>query len=313
MQSIPVAKPYVDPDLLTPTPEGLPTIYYVETVLACNLACPECVIGMDSVERTKKIMKMDEFEIISEKIAPYAKHVYLHKWGEPLMNKNIVKMITLVSKYAHPHLSTNGILIDQKKAEQIITSGLGTMIISIDGMSQEIYEKYRVKGKVDKVIENIKMLNEINKLYGKPVDILPQMIAFKHNYSEIEEFKKFCENLDLKPIIKKPYIRFGSVEESGDPKYERIKYDSKDLHLEAISKCSFATNILTITADGKILLCHQDYNGDWEFGNILDENTTVKKIWEGRLFQGMRNGISNKKPPKLCTNNCMIYNPGYMD
>ena len=51
-------------------------------------------------------------------------------------------MITLTSKYAHPHLSTNGILIDQMKAEQIITSGLGTMIISIDGMSQEIYEKY---------------------------------------------------------------------------------------------------------------------------------------------------------------------------
>lgn len=46
----------------------LPNIFYFETVLACNLACPECVIGVDAVQRTKKIMKLHEFEIICNKI-----------------------------------------------------------------------------------------------------------------------------------------------------------------------------------------------------------------------------------------------------
>ena len=40
---IPVHKPTVN----------LPTVYYIETVLACNLACPECVIGRDAVTRIK--------------------------------------------------------------------------------------------------------------------------------------------------------------------------------------------------------------------------------------------------------------------
>ena len=40
-------------------------------------------------------------------------------------------------------------LIDEKVAEKLITSGLGTLI-SIDGYSQNVYEKYRIGGKVKK-------------------------------------------------------------------------------------------------------------------------------------------------------------------
>ena len=86
---------------------------------------------------------------------------------------------------------------------------MGTLIISIDGYSQNVYEKYRIGGKVEKVLENIKLLNKINNYYSNPVTILPQYIVFDHNYDEVEDFKKFCENLNLRFIFKKPYIRYG--------------------------------------------------------------------------------------------------------
>ena len=60
-------------------------------------------------------MKLDEFKIISKKLEKHANLIYLHKWGEPLMNKNIFDMIEISSKYAHTHISTNGMLIDEKK------------------------------------------------------------------------------------------------------------------------------------------------------------------------------------------------------
>ena len=59
-----IPPPYFD-DLSEPL-NGLPTIFYVETVMACNLGCPECVIGTDNVSRKKQVMKMAEFEIISK-------------------------------------------------------------------------------------------------------------------------------------------------------------------------------------------------------------------------------------------------------
>jgi len=295
-----------------PTKDGMPTVFYVETVLACNLACPECVIGTDTINRTKKIMKLEDLETISKKIEPYAKLVYLHKWGEPLMNKKIIEMISITAKYAHPHISTNAILLDKEKAEKLITSGLGTLIISIDGVSQNTYEKYRIGGQVKTVLKNIKMLAEINNYYSNPVTILPQFIVFKHNYSEVNQFKNFCEEVGLRPIFKKPYIRFGdAVQESDDKNFQREKYNNKEDHLHAISECPHATCTMTITANGQLLLCAQDYNGDWQIGNILDEGSTVENLWNESYYKHERNKIINKNPPKLCTDNCMIYNPGY--
>ncbi len=310
MINLPKPKPFIADH--QPSSDGMPTVFYVETVLACNLACPECVIGVDNVKRTKKIMKLDEFKLISKKLENHANLIYLHKWGEPLMNKNIFQMIEIASKYAHTHISTNGMLIDSIKAEKLITSGLGTLIISIDGYSQEVYEKYRIGGKVKKVLENIALLNKINNYYSNPVTILPQYIVFDHNYHEVEEFKNFCQNLNLKYVFKKPYIRYGDkVKESEDPKYQRQKYNSKEEHLSAISKCPHANSTMTITASGQLLLCAQDYNGDWNIGNILDQEVTVESLWNDSFYKLEREKIMNKTPPKLCTENCMIYNPDY--
>jgi len=304
-------KPYIKDE--NPTKEGMPTIFNIETVLACNLACPECVIGTDTIDnRTKKVMRLDEFKVISDKIKPYAKLVYLHKWGEPLMNKNIFKMIEIVSEYAHVHISTHGTLLDKDKCEKLILSGVGTLIVSIDGVTKEVYDQYRIGGDVDKVMENIIMLSEFNKIYGNRVTILPQFIVFKHNYHEIQDFESFCSGLGLKAVLKKPYIRFGEVtQESNDRKYQREKFLNQSDHIDAISTCSHATARMVVAANGKILLCTQDYDGDYNLGNLLDKNSTVESLWNNNNYLKIRNSITDKNPVKLCTNRCIIYNKDY--
>jgi len=303
-------KPYISKH--SPTSEGLPTVYYVETVLACNLKCPECVIGVDAVTRTKKILKLEEFNIISNKIKPYAKLVLLHKWGEPLMNKNIFDMISTVSEYAHAHISTNGLLLNKRKCEELIKSGVGTLIISIDGMTQDVYEKYRIGGNVNIVLENLRYLKEFNSKFGNHTSILPQFIVFDHNYHEIDIFRKFCEELELRAIFKKPYIRFGNAKESFDKNFQREKFLDKESHYKAISTCPHLDSAMTITADGRLLVCAQDYNNDLYLGNILDEEATVKNLWMKEEYVNFRNlALKQKNPPEICVKRCMIYNPGY--
>ena len=217
-------------------------------------------------------------------------------------------MIEISSKYAHTHISTNGMLIDEK-AEKLITSGLGTCIQLMDIVKMSM--KNIGLEERQKSFRNIKLLNKINNYYSNPVTILPQYIVFDHNYDEVEDFKKFCENLNLRFIFKKPYIRYGDkVKESNDPKYQRKKYLNEKEHLDAISKCPHAHSTMTITANGRLLLCAQDYNGDWNIGNILDSDTTVESLWNNSYYKSEEK-IINKIPPKLCTDNCMIYNPDY--
>jgi len=296
-----------------PSKEGLPSVFYIETVLACNLACPQCVIGRDVVKRVKKILTLEQFVKISDKIKDTAKLVYLHKWGEPMMNKNIFSMVKIVADYAHAHISTNGLLIDENKIEKLFMSGLGTLIISIDGISQEVYEQYRIGGKVNKVLKNIEIAARISKKLKSKVKIIPQFIVFKHNYHQIEDFKKYCVKLDLMPVFKKPYIRFDdtNVEESSDTSYHRTKYITKEDHYDAISKCDKVISVMTITADGTILLCPQDYNGDFNLGNILKDDKSLKEFWLDPKFVEIRNRILKKNPLDICINKCMIYNKDY--
>ena len=42
---------------------------------------------------------------------------------------------------------------------------------------------------------------------------------------------------------------------------------------------SHAHGTMTITANGQLLLCAQDYNGDWNIGNILDSDTLRLKFY----------------------------------
>ena len=301
-----VPHPYYD--LHKETSTGLPTTYYVETAMACNLACPECVIGVDKVNRKKGYMSFENFKIISEKIKPYAKLVYLHKWGEPLLNKKICDMIDQVSTYAHAHISTNALLLNEQKSENLVRSGLGTLIISIDGMSQNVYEKYRVGGKVEKCIDNIRLLQSLNQKFNNNICIIGQFIVFRHNEHEVQQFLDFCDEIKIKPILKKPYIRFGSMVEPLNEDFHRERYNETEL-LDVISKCPHADGTMTITVSGELLLCSQDYNADFNLGNVLDPNMTIKKIWNNFKYLNLRKDIKNKKPPKICTDNCMIYTP----
>jgi radical SAM protein with 4Fe4S-binding SPASM domain len=295
------------PKSFSSTPDGMPTVFYVETVLSCNLKCPECVIGSDNVDRTKRVMKMAEFSNISAKIEKYAKLVYLHKWGEPTMNKNIYDMVAMVSQYAHSHIMTNGLLLDKEKIQTLILNGLGTLIFSIDGMTQTVYEKYRVGGDVSLALKNLLLASEINSNLGNPTDLIAQFIVFKHNEHELDSFISFCNAHGIRYHIRSAYIRYGAVEIPNAKKYRRTVFETKSEHLKAISSCPHGDYMMTITADGRLLLCSQDYNAEYGLGNILDDSVTLESLWLNPKYQQLRDLIKNQQPPDICKKNCMIY------
>ena len=95
-------------------------------------------------------------------------------------------------------------------------------------------------------------------------------------------------------------------------KKELDKYSTKEKHYEAIATCPHLTSMMTITADGRLLVCAQDYNNDLFIGNLLDKDSTVKNLWERPEYVKFRKEALNKvNPPEICVKKCMIYNPGY--
>ena len=138
--------------------QSTPEIFAIETILGCNLKCPECAIGGNFVSRKKGWMTFIKFKLIADKIRPYCKYLYLHIWGEPMLNNDIYQMIEYASTFTRTNISTNGKSMTDKNAEMLIRSGVNDIIVSIDGVSQNVYEKYRVGGSVQKAINSLKML-----------------------------------------------------------------------------------------------------------------------------------------------------------
>jgi MoaA/NifB/PqqE/SkfB family radical SAM enzyme len=49
--------------------------------------------------------------------------------------------------------STNAHYLNDRNAKRTVESGLDRLIISIDGTTQDVYEQYRVGGRLEKVLE----------------------------------------------------------------------------------------------------------------------------------------------------------------
>jgi len=176
---------------------GSPPVVMIEPTNICNLQCPLCPSGNGTLKRAKGYMDLDVFKKIIDDIEKTAFMVVLWNQGEPYLNKDFSKMV----KYASDRglftlVSTNGNI--DYEAEEIVKSGLDSMIVSLDGTTQETYNKYRVNGKLNTVIKGVKEIVAAKKKLKRSNPLLRwQFLVMKHNEHEIEEIKLLAKELEV--------------------------------------------------------------------------------------------------------------------
>jgi MoaA/NifB/PqqE/SkfB family radical SAM enzyme/predicted SAM-dependent methyltransferase len=288
-------------------PECLPRTFTIETALACNLRCPECAIGGDMISRPKSLLRFERFKQIADKIRPYAEYLYLHLWGEPLLNKDIFRMIAYAAEFTRTNISTNGLLLTEESAERLITSGVSDVIVSIDGVAQDVYEKYRVGGDAQRAREGLLYLQKANLRHGGRVHIAPQFIVFMHNQHEMNDFTELCSSLRLTPSFKAPYIRVNDshFRQPDDPRYQRPFYTDIDALRAAMADCVNPREVFTILSDGSVVICCHDYDRQTNFGNIFTRD--VLEIWKSPAYTSFREAVLSGHAPDFCINHCMTW------
>ena len=86
---------------------------------------------------------------------------------------------------------------------KLLQSSLDTLILSIDGITQETYSKYRRGGDFNKVMNNLKEIIRRKKLFKKKnPKIIWQFLCMRHNEHEIPGLKKLTKRLGIKLDIK---------------------------------------------------------------------------------------------------------------
>lgn len=289
--------------------KGMPVSLSIEPAAICQLHCPECTLGSQNIERTNKFMDLELYKKIINEAAPNLLNLILYFQGEPFLSPTIFEMIHYANaKQIFTTTSTNAQAIDKTLAKKIVESGLQKLIISLDGVTQKTYEKYRVGGNLDKTLQAIKFITEEKKLQNKNFPKLEvQMIVFRHNEHEIEQFKKLCKKLKVQKItIKTAQIYNYTKKVNLIPtikKYSRYKFVNGNWTLKhkLHNRCLRMWQGAVITTDGELLPCCFDKNATYSYGNLTKKS--LKELWYSEKALSFRKQLlHNRTQIDICQN-----------
>jgi len=284
---------------------NLPVAIHIETSSKCNLSCLFCDRGQGNIDRPAEIMTLIDFQQIITKLPKSIYWITLYFQGEPLLDKTIIKKIKyLRANNYFVEISTNAQNINKEMATELVESGINRIIISMDGISQKTYEKYRINGKINYVFEAINnLLASKKKLNKKNPKIIIQYIVFKHNESEINQFKKKMKKLDVTIRIKNAQLEDDAIDYlPNNKKYRRykIKNDKLQLKKSLPKPCYRLWKEIIFLQNGQIAICCQDKNG--ELINETWHNKTIKQIWSSQELNAIRQGTLIGDNLEICKN-----------
>jgi len=287
---------------------GKPFFISLEPAAICNLSCPQCPTGAGDVSRSKEFMDINAFKEIVNETARTTVILSLYHQGEPLLHKSFAEMVRYASdRKIYTVTSTNGQLLSEEFCGKLVEAGLDRIIISLDGIDQESYEKYRMGGDFEKVTAGIRLLSEARRAHRKPYIII-QLLVFKHNEDQVAEIKKLGRKLGAdRVMIKSAQIEYPESLSEWLPvykKYSRYRRNRQGdwmLRGKLKNRCRRLWHTTVITADGLIVPCCFDKMASYTMGSI--GTASLKEIWKNREYAHFRSRVlSNRKAIRICTN-----------
>ena len=293
-----------------------PNDIVIETASACNLDCTICRSVKAGLGRKNRFMSLVLFKKIIDDIAPICNTIGVSYCGEPLLNKDIFKMVRYASdKGMCVSMLTNGVLLNAEARKGVLDSGLDFMAISMDGASKHTYESIRIGGSFEILVENIRLfVKERNnrRLSYPSIDL--QMVVTQKNIHEVDAFEKLARELG----VERAYLKSLHIDRSRED-VDYVKNLEKDyfvnstslpsryitneqgnLELKDKGLCPQKVQTPVITTDGDVLPCCFDIFGEHVLGNVV--NQRFLDIWNSGKYVNFRRNLAMHRKLSMCAN-----------
>jgi len=290
---------------------GIPPTLTIEPTNICNLKCPLCTTGSGEMDRANGKMSLETFNELMKKMGDDIFFLLVYHQGEPYINKHFFDFVRIAKeKNIYVTTSTNGHYFTDENINQTIESGLDSMIVSIDGVTQKSFEKYRVGGNLQKVIEGTKkMMLEKKKRNSPTPNVALQFLVMKHNESEIEAVRNLGKEMGVdRVLIKNIEVRSHKEalewlpNEKAFSRYEVTENDFIVKGQDEKKSCTRPWMSSLVNWDGTFVPCCFDKNGQYPMGNI-HQASDLKEIWKGEAITDFRQKLlHDRKQIDICAN-----------
>ncbi len=308
-----------------------PHLFNVETSNFCNMTCIMCP-RTTLMTRENQWIDDEAFEEVLDQIKPHgsedvdqfwnfiesqygvspknpsedafyfytvSKCLILHGFGEPLVDKNIVRRVSACSDRGIPtYFSCVPANISVSRSEKVMEAGLNVLKFSIDSLTDDGAKKIRGKlADFESSYRTILEILELKERKGYKTTIVPCMINLAgsdENQEMQREFLDLWKGLDVFAYVKSQDNRWYFEEDE--------KVENRSHYFGQYCEAPWLS--LTVMADGSVVPCTQDYDCELAMGNA--RTSSLKDIWNGDEYKKLRHfHVTGKFPAgHKCVERC---------
>jgi len=283
----------------------------IEITSRCNLMCPICARPhYDKTQNPPGDIPLDILELIDPFLIT-AEEVVIGGYGEPLLGKNLFPVIEKSkSRGADTRIITNGTLLNHEIAYHFVESQLDTLILSMDGITDNTLLKLRGI-KFNEIIKGIEIINNIKKLKkaSKP-ELQINFTINNINFDELSKLIPICTKINIVQINVAHQKIFARNQASWsaytNPKMIPIQFKhAKKLANECNivlklphidnngKKCYQPFEMLFFRWDGEVMACcsaiFKGHPHRFSVGNLYDTN--INYLWNNRKILKYRKAL----------------------
>jgi len=301
----------------------------IEPTVRCNLNCITC--SEITRGRTKKDMNLSEFESILDQF-PYAIKLALQGVGEPLLNRDLFRMIRLAKeRKIYVYFNSNGTLLDDESANELIQSRLDLINFSIDGGTKEVYEKIRRGASFEEFRRRVKRFMEIKGAHPLP-EINAWFVLNQYNREDILPTLRVVRDLGISKLNIQRMHTWGRKDKRdvvSDEEHFKLREKKDEVTIASqeigvsvewlwdieeekpIRRCQAPWYTTYITVEGYVTPCcvHGSDPQLIHFGQL--KGNSFREIWNGKGYQEFRKTLKSDQPPSIC-GDCPAYSQGIL-
>ena len=319
--------------------EKPPVCLYLEVTNRCNLLCETCPRTFEELEPPAD-MSWELFTRIVDQVPDVAR-VVLHGVGEPMLVKALPRMIRyLKDRGIHVLFNTNGTLLNPKKFQSIIDTGLDELRVSLDAADRASYLAIRGKDFFNRIVRDVGRFTAYQQQVGATNPrVSLWLTGLKETVEQLPAFVRLSAEIGVTEV----HLQRLVFDESGFGKarsefslFEQTRSDEQTA-IEAAqalgrelgvvldasgatepglslkrtsddrpwSTCRRPWSLMYFTAHGRALpCCIAPFSARGYESYTLGDATqqTLREIWNSPAYRGFRSSLLSETPPAPCQN-----------
>ncbi len=316
-----------------------PVCLYLETTNRCNLLCETCPRTFEALEPPVD-MSWELFTRIVDQV-PNLQRAVLHGVGEPMLVKSLPRMIRhLKARGVYVLFNTNGTLLNPKKFQELIDTGLDELRVSVDAADAATYKQVRGKDFFHRIVRDVGKLTAFQQQVGATTPrVSLWLTGLKETVQQLPDFVRMAAGMGVREVHLQRLVfdeaGFGMARPDSSL-FEQTRADEQGAIEAAValgaslgvtldasgatepglslqqqtgdrpwSTCRRPWSLMYFTAHGRALPCciapfSARGYANYTLGDATQQD--LREIWNSPAYRQFREDLLGDTPPKPCQN-----------